>query len=81
MFWSWSSPTIFVSTYPNWGRELNSEDEDIESMFDLQIDLPNIDDLFPPSDELELIETVEEINLILILNLTSKIFLISDGSN
>ena len=30
---------------------MNSEDKDIQGMFDLQLDLPNIDDLFPSSYE------------------------------
>ena len=46
-----SSPIISVETNPNWGRELNSEDEDIQGMFNLQLNLPNIDDLFPSSNE------------------------------
>ena len=47
------SPTISVETDPNWGRELNSKDEEIEDMFDLQLDLQDlyIDNLFPFSDE------------------------------
>ena len=48
-----SSPTISVKTDPNWGRELNSEDEEIEGLFDLQLDLQDlyIENLFPSSDE------------------------------
>ena len=36
-----------------WGRELNSENEEIGGLFDLQLDLQDlyIEDLFPSSDE------------------------------
>ena len=30
------SPTITVETDPNWGRELNTDDEEIAAMFDSQ---------------------------------------------
>ena len=42
-----------METNPNWGRELNSEDEEIEGLFDLQLDLQDlyIENLFPSSDE------------------------------
>ena len=47
------SPAIYVETDPNWGRELNSEDEEIEGLFDLQLDLQDlyIEALFPSSNE------------------------------
>ena len=44
-----SSPHSSVETSPNWGRTINSEDEEISAMFDLGLDLPD-DDLFPSSD-------------------------------
>ena len=40
------SPTISVETDPNWRRELNSKHEDIQGMFDLQLALPAIDNVF-----------------------------------
>ena len=42
-----------METNPNWGRELNSEDEEIEGLFDLQLDLQDlyIENLFLSSDE------------------------------
>ena len=47
------SPTSSVETDPNWKRTLTSEDEEIESLFDLQLDLQDlyIENLFPSSDE------------------------------
>ena len=47
------SSTISMETNPNWGRELNSKDEEIEGLFDLQVDLQDlyIENLFPSSDE------------------------------
>ena len=43
------SPTISVEMDPNWRRELNSKDEEIEGLFDLQLDLQDlyIENLFP----------------------------------
>ena len=47
------SPTISMEMDPNWGRELNSEDEEIEGLFDLQLHLQDlyIENIFPSSDE------------------------------
>ena len=44
-----SSPHSSVETSPNWGRRMDSEDEEISAMFDLRLDLPD-DDYFPSSD-------------------------------
>ena len=46
------SPTISVEN-PNWGRELNLEDEEIEGLFNLQLDIQDfyIEVLFPSSNE------------------------------
>ncbi len=44
-----SSPYSSVETSPNWGRTMDSEDEEISAMFDLGLNLPN-DDLFASSD-------------------------------
>ena len=44
-----SSPHSSVETSPNWGRTMDTDDEDISTMFDLGLDLPD-DDLFPSSD-------------------------------
>ena len=53
------SPINSVETDPNWGKELNSKDEEIEGMFDLQLDLQDlyIEDFFPSSDEESLDDT------------------------
>ena len=40
---------LYVETSPNWGRTMDSEDEEISAMFDLGLDLPD-NDLFPSSD-------------------------------
>ena len=55
------SPTISKETNPNWGRDLNFEDEEIKGLFDLQLDLQDlyIDDLFPSSDE----ESLDDVDL------------------
>ena len=47
------SPTISVETDPNWGRECDTEDEEINALFDLQIDLQDllIENPFSSSDE------------------------------
>jgi hypothetical protein len=45
-----SSPYSSVETSPNWGRTMDSDDEEIAGMFDLGLDLPDISDLFPSSD-------------------------------
>ena len=44
-----SSPHSSVETSPNWGRTMDSKDEEILAMFDLGLNLPD-DDLFPSSD-------------------------------
>ena len=44
-----SSPHSSVETSPNWGRTMDSEDEEISAMFDLGLDLLD-DNLFPSSD-------------------------------
>ena len=44
-----SSPHSSIETSLNWGRTMDSEDEEISVMFDLGLDLPD-DDLFPSSD-------------------------------
>ena len=50
-----------METDPNWGRELNSKDEKIEGLFDLQLDLQDlyIEDLFPSSNE----ESLDDVDL------------------
>ena len=47
------SPTISMKTDPYWGRVLNSEEEEIEGLFDLHLDLKDlyIEDFFPSSNE------------------------------
>ena len=47
---------IVVETDPNCGRDLNSKDEEIEGMFNLQLDLPDIEDLFPSSYKESLVD-------------------------
>ena len=48
-----ASSTTSDETDPNWGRSITSEDEEIQGMFDLQLDLQDlyIENLFPSSDE------------------------------
>ena len=47
------SSTTSVETDPKWERNITSEDEEIQGMFDLQLDLQDlyIENLFPSSDE------------------------------
>ena len=44
-----SLPHSSVETSPNWGRTMDSDDEEISAMFDLGVDLSD-DDLFPSSN-------------------------------
>ena len=51
------SPTISIEMDPNWRRDLNLEDEEIERIFDLQLDdLQDIEDLFPSSYKESLVD-------------------------
>ena len=36
------SPTSIIETDPNWGRSTTTKDEEIQAMFDLQIDLQDL---------------------------------------
>ena len=51
-------PTTSDETDPNWGRSITSEDEEIQGMFDLQLDLQDlyIENLFSSSNEKSLDE-------------------------
>ena len=55
-------PTTSDETDPNWGRSITYEDEEIQGMFDLQLDLQYlyIENLFPSSDE----ESLDEKDLV-----------------
>ncbi|XP_057521572.1 uncharacterized protein LOC130801708 isoform X1 [Amaranthus tricolor] len=44
------SPMTSVEMDPNWGRSITSKDEEMQGMFDLQLDV-YIENLFPSSDE------------------------------
>ena len=56
------SPTSSVETHPNWGRSITTEEEEIQAMFDLQIDLQDlyIENLFPSSDD----ESMDDADLV-----------------
>jgi hypothetical protein len=56
-----SEENISVETDPNWGREYDTEDEEIMAMFDLQIDLQDelIENFFPSSSDEESLDDAD----------------------